>query len=109
VARAIHRGEAPLAARLEQARETTMANTLAAAPRRELIHRACCVICARRGCCVLAEAAGLSRRRILALRISDGIDHAACGAADQRPTIAAGMTTMAQSGPPSVQRSPADE
>jgi len=38
LARAIHRGEAPLAARLEQARETTMANTLAAAPRRELIH-----------------------------------------------------------------------
>jgi uncharacterized protein len=27
-----------LAARLEQARETTMANTLAAAPRTELIH-----------------------------------------------------------------------
>lgn len=38
LARAIHRGETPLAARLEQARETTMANTLAAAPRRELIH-----------------------------------------------------------------------
>jgi TRAP transporter TAXI family solute receptor len=38
LARAIHRGEAPLAARLEQARETTMANTLAAAPRPELIH-----------------------------------------------------------------------
>jgi hypothetical protein len=36
--RAIHRGEAAFAARLEQARETTMANTLAAAPRRELIH-----------------------------------------------------------------------
>jgi uncharacterized protein len=38
LARAIHRAEAPLAARLEQARETTMANTLAAAPRRDLIH-----------------------------------------------------------------------
>jgi uncharacterized protein len=38
LARAIHRAEAPLAARLEQARETTMANTLKAAPREELIH-----------------------------------------------------------------------
>ena len=38
IARAVHRAEAPLAARLEQARETTMANTAAAAPRRELIH-----------------------------------------------------------------------
>lgn len=38
LARAIHQSEAKLAARLEQARETTMANTLAAAPRRELIH-----------------------------------------------------------------------
>jgi TRAP transporter TAXI family solute receptor len=38
LARAVHRAEAPLAARLEQARETTMANTLAAAPRRELLH-----------------------------------------------------------------------
>jgi len=38
IARAIHRGEAQLAAKLEQAKETTMANTLAAAPRRELIH-----------------------------------------------------------------------
>ena len=38
LARAIHRAEGPLAARLDQARETTMANTLAAAPRRELIH-----------------------------------------------------------------------
>jgi len=38
LARAVHRAEAPLAARLEQARETTMANTAAAAPRRELIH-----------------------------------------------------------------------
>ena len=38
LARAIHRAEAPFAARLEQARETTMENTAAAAPRRELIH-----------------------------------------------------------------------
>jgi len=38
IARAVHRAEAPLAARLEQARETTMANTATAAPRRELIH-----------------------------------------------------------------------
>ncbi|HWA37266.1 MAG TPA: TAXI family TRAP transporter solute-binding subunit [Burkholderiales bacterium] len=38
LARAIHRAEVPLAARLEQARETTMANTVAAAPRPELIH-----------------------------------------------------------------------
>jgi TRAP transporter TAXI family solute receptor len=38
LARAIHRAEAPLAARLEQGRETTMTNTLAAAPRPELIH-----------------------------------------------------------------------
>jgi TRAP transporter TAXI family solute receptor len=38
LARAIHRAEGPLAARLDQARETTMANTFAAAPRRELIH-----------------------------------------------------------------------
>ena len=38
LARAIHRAEAPLAARLEQARETTMANTIAAAPRPELLH-----------------------------------------------------------------------
>jgi hypothetical protein len=38
LARAIHQGEATFAARLEQARETTMANTVAAAPRRELIH-----------------------------------------------------------------------
>jgi uncharacterized protein len=38
LARAIHRAEAPFAARLEQARETTMANTAEAAPRRELIH-----------------------------------------------------------------------
>ncbi len=38
VARAVHRAEAPFAARLEQARETTMANTVVAAPRRELLH-----------------------------------------------------------------------
>ena len=38
IARAIHRSEARLGGRLEQARETTAANTLAAAPRPELIH-----------------------------------------------------------------------
>jgi TRAP transporter TAXI family solute receptor len=38
LARALHRGEAALAARLPQARETTAANTVAAAPRVELIH-----------------------------------------------------------------------
>jgi TRAP transporter TAXI family solute receptor len=38
LARAIHRAGAPLAARLEQARETTMANTIAAAPRPDLLH-----------------------------------------------------------------------
>ena len=38
LARALHRGEATLGQRLEQARESTLANTLAAAPRRELIH-----------------------------------------------------------------------
>jgi TRAP transporter TAXI family solute receptor len=38
LARAIHKGEAQLAAKLEQARETTLANTLKAAPRPELIH-----------------------------------------------------------------------
>jgi TRAP transporter TAXI family solute receptor len=38
IARAVHRAEAKLAARLEQARETTMANTISAAPRPELIH-----------------------------------------------------------------------
>jgi uncharacterized protein len=38
LARAIHWAEGPLASRLEQARETTMVNTLAAAPRRDLIH-----------------------------------------------------------------------
>ncbi len=38
LARALHRGEAALAQRLPQARETTAANTAAAAPRIELIH-----------------------------------------------------------------------
>lgn len=38
LARAVHRAEAPLAARLEQARETTAQNTVAAAPSPELIH-----------------------------------------------------------------------
>jgi uncharacterized protein len=38
LARALHKGEADIAARLPQARETTAANTAAAAPRRELIH-----------------------------------------------------------------------
>ena len=38
LARAIHWAEAPLAARLAQARETTMRNTRDAAPRPELIH-----------------------------------------------------------------------
>jgi len=38
LARAIHRAEGPLSARLDPARETTLANTLAAAPRPELIH-----------------------------------------------------------------------
>lgn len=38
LARAVHRAEGPLGARLEQARETTMANTLAAAPRQDLLH-----------------------------------------------------------------------
>jgi len=38
LARALHTGEAKLGGRLPQARETTAANTLAAAPRREQIH-----------------------------------------------------------------------
>jgi len=38
LARALHRGEAALGKRLAQARESTLSNTLAAAPRRELIH-----------------------------------------------------------------------
>jgi TRAP transporter TAXI family solute receptor len=37
-ARALHRGEAPLVAKLAQARETTAANTAAGAPRQDLIH-----------------------------------------------------------------------
>ena len=37
-AKALHRGEAALAARLPQARETTAANTVAAAPKPALIH-----------------------------------------------------------------------
>jgi hypothetical protein len=38
LARAIHRAETPLAARLAQARETTLANTVTAAPRPDVIH-----------------------------------------------------------------------
>ena len=38
LARALHLAEGPLGARLEQAKESTAANTVAAAPRRELIH-----------------------------------------------------------------------
>lgn len=38
LARALHKGEAALGARLAQAKETTAANTAAAAPKRELIH-----------------------------------------------------------------------
>jgi len=38
LARAVHRGEATLGQRLAQARETTAANTVAAAPRPALIH-----------------------------------------------------------------------
>lgn len=38
LARALHRGEAALGARLPQARETTAANTVGAVPRTELIH-----------------------------------------------------------------------
>jgi TRAP transporter TAXI family solute receptor len=38
IARALHRNEAALGARLAQARETTAANTLAAAPSKDLIH-----------------------------------------------------------------------
>jgi len=38
IARALNRGEASLGARLAQARETTAANTLAAAPDKKLIH-----------------------------------------------------------------------
>jgi TRAP transporter TAXI family solute receptor len=38
LARALHRAEGSLGARLAQVRESTLANTLAAAPRQELIH-----------------------------------------------------------------------
>ena len=38
LARALHRAEGPLAARLDQAKETTAANTVSAAPRTDLIH-----------------------------------------------------------------------
>jgi TRAP transporter TAXI family solute receptor len=38
LARALHRGESALAARLPQGHETTAANTVAAAPRPELVH-----------------------------------------------------------------------
>lgn len=38
IARALHKGEAAITARLEQARETTAANTVSAAPKHELIH-----------------------------------------------------------------------
>src|SRR5437773_6624883 len=38
LARALHKGEAALGAKLAQAKESTLANTLAAAPRRDLIH-----------------------------------------------------------------------
>ncbi len=38
LAKALHQSEARFASRLEQARESTLANTLAAAPRQDLIH-----------------------------------------------------------------------
>jgi TRAP transporter TAXI family solute receptor len=38
LARALHKGETVIAQKLDQARETTAANTLAAAPRQDLIH-----------------------------------------------------------------------
>jgi TRAP transporter TAXI family solute receptor len=38
IVRALHRGEAAIGKRLPQARESTMANTVAAAPRLDLIH-----------------------------------------------------------------------
>ena len=38
LARALHRAQGPLAARLDQAKETTAANIVAAAPRVDLIH-----------------------------------------------------------------------
>jgi hypothetical protein len=38
VARALDRGQSMLVSRVEQARESTLSNTLAAAPTRDLIH-----------------------------------------------------------------------
>jgi len=38
IARALHKGEAAIGAKLAQAKESTLANTLAAAPREDLIH-----------------------------------------------------------------------
>jgi TRAP transporter TAXI family solute receptor len=38
IARALHKGEAAIGAKLAQARESTLTNTLAAAPREDLIH-----------------------------------------------------------------------
>ena len=38
IARALHRGESAIAARLAQARDTRPENTVAAAPRLDLIH-----------------------------------------------------------------------
>ncbi len=38
LARALHKGESALGARLEQAKESTLGNTLAAVPRQDLIH-----------------------------------------------------------------------
>ena len=38
LAKALHRGEAAIAKRLDQARETSAANTVAASPKPELIH-----------------------------------------------------------------------
>ena len=38
LARALHQGESALGTRLPQARETTAANTVAAAPRPDLLH-----------------------------------------------------------------------
>ena len=38
IARALHKGEAAIGAKLAQAKESTLANTLAAAPRQDLIH-----------------------------------------------------------------------
>jgi TRAP-type uncharacterized transport system substrate-binding protein len=38
LARALHKGHAALAAKIDQAQESTLENTLAAAPTRDLIH-----------------------------------------------------------------------